>query len=156
MQSSTRKAEMLDQIHATRQALEEALARLDAAQLTQPGVNGEWSVKDMLAHIAWWEEHRTRILRGESNDLSVGGVDLAEDATTDQVNAAVFAANQNRPLSAVRAEFDAAHRDVLTAIEALAEDDLASDDVYDGIAWDTFRHYPEHTAMLTTWAEAAG
>jgi hypothetical protein len=24
--------------------------------MTQPGVAGEWSVKDILAHIAWYED----------------------------------------------------------------------------------------------------
>lgn len=55
MPSSWRKTEILDQIRTTRQQFEEALAQVPAAHLTQPGVNGEWSVKDILAHIAWWE-----------------------------------------------------------------------------------------------------
>jgi len=152
MQTPTRKTEILDQIHATRQPLEEALAQLDATRMTEPGVNGEWSVKDVLAHVAWWEQLRAQSLRTGSDDVYMEGVDL--NASTDQVNAQVFAANHDRPLAGVRADFDAAHRELLSAIEALSDDELASEDTYEAIAWDTFRHYPEHTAMLTDWIEA--
>ncbi|MEO7001207.1 MAG: ClbS/DfsB family four-helix bundle protein [Ktedonobacterales bacterium] len=154
MQQPTRKSEILDQIRATHQLLEALLADLDAARMTQPGVNGEWSVKDMLAHIAWWERHRVRSLRSGSDDSYVEGVDLGVDADTDRVNAEVFAAYHDRSLADVRAEFDAAHSEALATIEAMSDDELALDDVYEAIAWDTFRHYPEHTAMLTAWLEA--
>jgi hypothetical protein len=55
----------------------------------------------------------------------------------------------------VHADFDASYREVLAVIAAMADDALSSDDVYDAISWDTFRHYPQHTAMLTTWLESS-
>lgn len=152
MQPSSRKSEILDQIRTTHQQLEEALARVAPAGMTQPGVNGEWSVKDVLAHIAWWEQHLLRRLHSGHEDLYVEGVDGRE--TTDRANAEVFAANHERPLAEIRAEFDASHRDLLTTVEAMSNEQLADDEVYQAIGGDTFRHYPEHTTMLTAWLEA--
>jgi hypothetical protein len=34
----------------------ESYAGLSDAQLAEPGIMGDWSVKDMLAHVTWWEE----------------------------------------------------------------------------------------------------
>ena len=38
------------------QALQDAYAGLSEAELLQPGVTGTWSVKDIIAHVTWWEE----------------------------------------------------------------------------------------------------
>ncbi len=149
MNTSSRKTEILEQIRTTRQQFEDVLVRVEPARMTEPGVNGEWSVKDVLAHIAWWEQHLLRRLRTGNDDLSVEGEDGR--VTTDRANAEVYALNRERPLVEVRAEYDASYREVLAAIESLSDDELVSDEVYDAIAWDTFRHYPEHTAMLGKW-----
>ncbi len=153
MQPPTRKVEILDQIRATHQPLEALLAQVDPGRMSEPGVNGDWSVKDVLAHLTWWEQHLLRRLRTGRDDLAVEGED--GQSTTDRVNADVFAANRNRPLADVRADFDASYREVLAAIAAMADDALASDDVYEDISWDTFRHYPAHTTMLTAWLESS-
>jgi uncharacterized protein (TIGR03083 family) len=152
MQAHVGKAQIIDQIRRSRQQFEEALARIDSARMTEPGVNGDWSVKDVLAHIAWWEQHLLRRLRSGRDDLYVEGVDGR--SATDRANAEVFAANRERPLAEVRAEFDASYREVLETIEGMSDDELASDEVYEDIGADTFRHYPEHTAMLTAWIES--
>ena len=44
--------DLLDQIRSERGFLEETLARLTHAQMLLPGVVGEWSVMDALAHIS--------------------------------------------------------------------------------------------------------
>ncbi len=151
MNASSRKAEILEQIRTTHHELEDVLARVEPARMTEPGVNGEWSVKDVLAHIAWWEQHLLRRLRTGHDDLDEEGVDGRE--TTDRANAEIFAANRERPLAEVHAEYDASYREVLATIEGMSEDELASDEAYDAIGWDTFRHYPEHTAMLGKWLD---
>jgi hypothetical protein len=47
-------------------------------------------------------------------------------------------------------EYDASHREVVDSIEAMSDDELASEEVYVAIGGNTFRHYPEYAAMLTT------
>lgn len=152
MQPSTQKAAILDRIRATHQPLEALLAQLNPDRMSQPGVNGDWSVKDMLAHITWWEQHLLRRLRTGHDDLDGEAED--DQSATDRVNAAVFAANRDRPLADVRADFDASYSEVLAVIGAMADDALASDEVYEDISWDTLRHYPAHISMLSAWIES--
>lgn len=152
MNRSARKAEIVSQIHATHQPLEALLAGISESDMIQSGVNGEWSVKDMLAHITWWEQHLLRRLRTSHDDLDAEGGDAS--STTDDVNAGIFSANRDRSLTDVRAAFDASYREVLETISALTDDELAPDETYEAIGWDTFRHYPEHTAMLHAWLDS--
>lgn len=152
MGSPSRKLAILNQIRAAHEPLVALLAPLDEARMTESGVNGEWSVKDVLAHVTWWEQHLLRRLRTGHDDLDVAGADPA--TATDRTNAEVFAANRDRPLAGVRADFEASYREVLATIEAMPDDELAPDEVYEAIGWDTFRHYPAHTAMLAAWLAA--
>ena len=152
MHSSSRKTHILEQIRTTRHQFEEALAQVSPERMTQPGVNDEWSVKDMLAHIAWWEQHLLRRLRTGHEDLYVAGEEVRE--TVARVNAEIFTASRERPLAEVRVEYDASFHEVLATIEAMPDNELASEEMDEIIGVDTFQHYPEHTAMLTAWLEA--
>lgn len=151
MHASSRTAKILEQIRTSRQQFVDVLARVEPARMTEPGVNGEWSVKDVLAHIAWWEQHLLRRLRAGHDDLFVEGVNGRE--ATDRANADVYAANRERSLADVRAEYDTSYRELLATIESMPADELASDEMYNVIGSDTFKHYPEHTAMLNTWLD---
>ena len=82
------KTELLDQIRSEQGLLEAALSRLSHAQMLLPGVDGEWSVKDVLAHISTWERWMIRwtnsLLRGERPDTP-------EAWDVDRMNAETFA-----------------------------------------------------------------
>jgi uncharacterized protein (TIGR03083 family) len=140
---------LLERIRQTHRPLEVLVAPLTEAQLTQPGVNGEWTIKDVLAHITWWERHMLRRLRTGQSDVYREGEDPR--TSTDQANAQVFAANRDRPLAAVLADFDATYREVLSALEHRPEDELAREDTFMAIGSDTFTHYPDHTAAIQSW-----
>lgn len=149
MQRSSRKTEILEQISATHLLLEAHLSALSESEMLRPGVNGDWTVKDVLAHVTWWEQHLLRRLRTGVDD--VYGENMSVQDATDQANRTAFLDNRARPLPDVIAEFNASYAEVLGAIEALTEEEVAPAKIYEVIAWDTFRHYPEHTAMLKAW-----
>ena len=157
MSPTNRKAQIRDEIAAAYRPLEAQVAALSEAQMTQPGVMGEWTVKDVLAHVAWWERHLLRTLRAghdELDEMVTEGTDSRQ--VTDRANAEVFATNRDRSLDDVLAEFRAAHAEMLAALASWPEDELARDEVYEAIGWDTFRHYPDHTATIQAWHEGAG
>jgi uncharacterized damage-inducible protein DinB len=149
MSTPSRKAQMIEQVRAAHEPLEAQLAALGESQMMQPGVNGEWSVKDLLAHITWWEEHLLRRLRTGRDDLFFEGVNPR--AATDRANAEVFAANQSRLLADVQAEFHASYQEVLSALESIPEGELASEEMYQVVGSDTFQHYPEHSEAIRAW-----
>ena len=56
------KQQLLKQLEKAWTAIKESYAGLSDAQLTEPGVMGNWSVKDILAHVTTWEEEALKYL----------------------------------------------------------------------------------------------
>jgi uncharacterized damage-inducible protein DinB len=50
------KEEALARLAESRQTLHQAIEGLSEEEMTQPQVEGVWTVKDVLGHIASWEE----------------------------------------------------------------------------------------------------
>ncbi|MCK4820534.1 maleylpyruvate isomerase N-terminal domain-containing protein, partial [bacterium] len=48
-------SQFLERIQGAWQAWNALVGKIDPAQMTQPGVAGLWSVKDIIAHITWHE-----------------------------------------------------------------------------------------------------
>lgn len=55
-------ASAAEQLEATRAELLSLLASLDEAALDQPGMVDGWSIKNVLAHLAAWEEWVVQVL----------------------------------------------------------------------------------------------
>jgi hypothetical protein len=54
------KPYMMEEMAKSRRELEALVESLSDEQLTRPGKDGGWSVKDHLAHLAMWEEASPR------------------------------------------------------------------------------------------------
>jgi DinB family protein len=126
--------------------LEARLASLSDEEAIELGRFGEWSVKDMLAHITFWEQRLIAYVNGAKESLVRPDED--ELVAIDRINAEVLAANRDRPLVEVRAAFDASYQQALALAESLSAEDLADEVLYGLLAGDTFEHYREHIAML--------
>ena len=48
--------ELINDILVERRRLEKNLSKLSGTDMLQQGVVGEWSIKDILAHIIAWEQ----------------------------------------------------------------------------------------------------
>jgi len=72
------KAALLANIQAGYDQLEALLASLSEEQMTNPGVNGSWSVKDNLAHLTAWQNYQAArqegILDGAAPPVSASGL----------------------------------------------------------------------------------
>jgi len=53
----------LQTVRDTRAALDAAVQQVQPEQLQLPGVSGVMSVKDILAHVAWFEREMVGVLR---------------------------------------------------------------------------------------------
>src|SRR5262245_17319751 len=118
-------AELVALIGKTSTELELLVAQLTVAQMNQPGAVGVWSVKDVLAHITFWERHALSIVkaaqRGETPQLDV------EDETESR-NASVVAQYYLTPIGAVLAGWTAARDDLLEQIAGLSAAELNDPD----------------------------
>lgn len=140
-----------------------AFAALSDEQLTAPGAENEWSIKDILAHISFWHRRLAYMLgclaRGEAFErLSQAGEDA--NAAIDRVNTENAAANQDRSLAEVRAEYARSFEQALAAVAQLRDEDLApgsrlsaalGGSLLELVAGDTYGHYAEHLASIRAW-----
>jgi hypothetical protein len=152
-------ADLAALIRETSTRLELLLAQLSVAQINQPGAVGVWSVKDVLAHIAFWECYAADIVR----DALRGEIPvLVADDATERSNASVVAQYYQRPLSAVLADWQAAREDLLDQIENLTDRDLNDPDRFpwsngvtllDHIAGSSYDHEQEHIEQIRAWMQ---
>jgi uncharacterized protein (TIGR03083 family) len=144
-------------IRATSTRMELLLARLSVAEINQPGAVGVWSVKDVLAHIGFWERYAANIIR----DAMRGSTPvLVADDETERNNASVVAQYYQRSLAAVIADWQQAREDLLDAIEDLEDEDLNDPDRFpwsagrsllDRIGDNSFEHEQEHIEQIRAW-----
>jgi hypothetical protein len=145
------KTELLTNIRSGRAQFEAALASLGDDQLLAPNLHGGWSLKDLIAHIGFWEQHTAKkfsaLLRGKNPP--------AETLTLDELNAQVYAQNRHKPLAAVRLEEQAAYEQLWLLAQNAVDDELFNPQRF---AWtqgkpfvewienNTYGHYEEHQA----------
>jgi hypothetical protein len=150
---------MLKQVRAARGALEALLAEFNDAQMTASHSPDGWSVKDVMAHIAFWEDHVLARLkeagRGERPQL-LGGITEEE---VNRINQETLSRSRGRPLDEVKDEFQRAHRELINEIKAIPENEDSpwwalwpdADIPWRLIQSDTCYHYEEHMATLRVW-----
>jgi len=135
-------------------ANDEILARIDAEwhrflpsldgmteeQASQSGVAGYYSVKDLLAHLAWWENQTREVVEsGEDQEFDV-----------ETLNDQIFAEYKDVSFAELKQQMLEGHaRAVETFAQApnLTEDDVESD---------TWEHYQEHGDQIRAWRAANG
>ncbi|HEX7735299.1 MAG TPA: ClbS/DfsB family four-helix bundle protein [Ktedonobacteraceae bacterium] len=154
------KAELLDLMRTGYTAFEALLAPLSAEQLCAPGVNGEWTIKDILVHLTVWQ---TRVSLRMEAAACHEEAQLAPIETEEQMNIfndATFADNRARTLAEVQAEFRAAVQRLDANVAAADESDLfeagrfpwlPGGKLWESIAGNSFGHYEEHVPMITGW-----
>jgi len=148
----------LRELDDARDAFLDALADVDAALVTVPGVMDDWSVRDLVVHLAAWAEHGTGAI-----ELAVAGRGaefVYSTAETDAMNDRILAdARRTSPAEALARE-EAAFAAFRNAVEALdpALLDLRlgnGDSVRAVIVYDGPEHYAEHTGHLRAWFDGS-
>lgn len=150
---------LLEELDAAREDFLAALEEVDADLVTVPGVVGDWSVRDVVVHVAAWADHASRAL-----DLAAEGRGAAFDydtAQTDAMNERILADGRSvSPADALTREDVAftAFRDRLARLDPeLLQLRMGNDDtVEEVIRYDGPDHYAEHTGHLRAWFAADG
>ena len=160
MADPTNKAELLEQMQRGYASFEALLASLSPEQRNVPGVNGEWAIKDILAHLAAWQTRVSVRLEALARHAEDPLERIDTDEQTDKFNDVIFAANRARPLSEVEAEFQAAVERLRVNVEQADEQDLFESGrsawldglpLWQNVAGNTFEHYAEHAPVIEAW-----
>lgn len=156
------KAILLDRIRTGHELFRAFLAELGDEQLTQPGVIGVWSVKDILAHIV---VHEQRMLQWIAERMP-GGMPAAfqpygmPDAELAGLNERIYQENRDREWLDVLQDWETTYAHILAFVEAADEEDLMSgqrfrlqegEPLSAAVAANTFEHYEDHSRDIRAW-----
>ena len=67
------KTTFIETLLARRAAWEALFAEVGEARMLQPGVAGEWSVKDVIAHVMWSEREMVGVMQARARRLRTVG-----------------------------------------------------------------------------------
>jgi hypothetical protein len=118
-----KKAELLDWLQERYQQWEGFLDQIDPRRMDHHGVNGDWSMKDIVAHLTGWNRWLVARFqaagRREPEPPPPWPVHLE---TEDEINAWIYASNRGRSVREVLEETHQVHQQLLTVIEGLPDD----------------------------------
>jgi hypothetical protein len=127
-----KKSELLDWLHEEYRQWEAFLDQIGPARMDQPGVNGDWSMKDIVAHLTGWHPRLIARIqaaqRGEPEPLPPWPAHLQ---TEDEINAWIYESNRGRSVREVLDESQRVFQQYLAVIEGLP-DDVRIDPVHQG------------------------
>jgi hypothetical protein len=125
MPRRTTKTQLLAEIAAERQALLKWISPLSPAQMSQPGILGLWSVKDVLAHLMEWEQmflgwYATG-LKGQTPAMPAEGYNWRQ---LPQLNQRIYEKYARVTLEEVLNQAERSYKQMLKLVQDLPEADL--------------------------------
>ena len=157
MSAAMTRDEFLALMLTARERLWSAFAGLSGEGMTQPGVNGDWSVKDILAHLAFWEEDARQRLELVTDHRAEHIRYYASGEEIDATNAEVYAARRYWMPAEAEQALRLARERLLKALTVLTDEQLQSTpggiSVLGWLAADTFEHDHKHLPQILAWRE---
>ena len=158
------KDEILDALEDNRENLLEALEGLSDAAMLEVGVVGDWSVKDLLAHISAWEAELVKLLWQAHQGQQPTGI-YFKGVPIDEINAVWSEAAKSRPLDRVLDDFISVRKQTILQLQHFSDQDLTDPQRYswakrhplwEWIAENSFDHEAEHAVEIRAWREQRG
>lgn len=149
-----KRSQLINRVDSAWEVFRSSYAGLSDAEMTEPGVTGDWSVKDIIAHVTWWEEealtHLPTILAGEKPprySVKYGGINAFNAQMTEQ--------KKELPLAEVLRWHEDTHRRLLDFVETVPEEHIVRETPFRRrLRLDTYSHYREHTVAIEKWRRA--
>lgn len=157
------KTELLDALEDGRQELVEMLEDLPDEVMLKPGVCGEWSIKDILAHLTQWEGQTVTLLfQAGQSDRKPTTAHFGKE-TVDEVNQRWYETGKDRPLERVWDDWVGVRKQMIRRVTAFSERDLndpqrypwlKGEPLWQLIANNTFEHDDEHADGIREFLES--
>lgn len=147
------RLQFLKKIDSAWKQLNASYEGLPDSDLLASGVTGNWSMKDIIAHVTLWEEealkHAPIVLAGgkpPKYSTTYGGIDAFNAKMTKQ--------RRNLSLDEVLQQRDETHHRLVEFIKTVPEDQIARETKFRRrIRLDTYRHYAKHAEEIQKWRE---
>jgi hypothetical protein len=155
--------EILDALEDERENFLEAIDGLSDEALLEPGVVGDWSIKDLLYHICMWEAELVKLLWQAAQGLPPSTIHFSVDLTqvaVDEINNAWEVEAQTRTYDQVWDDFQSVRKQTIRRLNAFNDKDLNDPERYPWLkgqplwGWiseNSFGHEKEHSAQIKEW-----
>jgi hypothetical protein len=143
--------ELATDLREARADLLSLIDRIRPESLTTPGLVGEWSARELIAHVGYWAGHATEIIhlveQGRAGEIDAG------QPSVDERNATVARIAMQSGLDTVRRREAASVEALLARLESMDPELLSvvlpdGATLAEGIAEDAADHYREHAEDL--------
>jgi hypothetical protein len=165
------KDELFRRLETANKELEELFGALSDEQINRPVGHGNFSPKDLLAHIAAWQQAEANWLRDSLRgrgtvryapgfEISLDTPDAEAEEVRDRFNAYIFAQNKDRPFAEIRQDYRRTYLELMEIIEKMSEVDLNDSERFDwwrgepvwlSIEGNSYAHVREHISQLQAW-----
>jgi hypothetical protein len=147
-------------IRADREVWRDLVAEVGRERMLEPGPMGEWTFKDLAAHLSAWRNARLPVIEaiGRGEPVPPTPWPGTMDSDFDAINDWFHERDRDLPLDAVLDDYDRSFERLATAIEALPES-IAHDP--NGLPWtggdaavdvDFTEHlHEEHLPSVRAW-----
>ncbi len=155
------KTGLIEFVRQERERFGQLVTSLSEAQMSEPNVQGVWSIKDIVAHVVAWEGLMVRWLE-ETARGETPGLPAFDRAAIDALNERMYTQHREEPLAQVLATFDHFAERVMESVQAVPEEDLLTpcrlgwmkdDPLWHLVGANTFWHYPPHANVIRAWLE---
>ncbi len=146
--ASTNVHTLLERIEASWRDLLGALDGIPGERLEESGAIGDWSIKDILGHIAFWDE----VAIDDAERALAGQCEAHDDY--QEMNEAEYRKRLGRSLPEQRSAMHQAHAALVDYLDDIEGLDAAALD--EAIKGDTYEHYEEHANDIRAWRERIG
>ncbi|MBI5035526.1 MAG: ClbS/DfsB family four-helix bundle protein [Chloroflexi bacterium] len=161
------KSKLIEEMETARAEWEKVLDLVGEAQMTLAVLHGNWTVKDTIGHVAYYE----RWLQSWLEAAARGQVTVASHRDVldvDQRNALIWVENKDRTLKEILEESRVVFDRLVQLVKILPEADLLdpyvvaryvtpfwgkAQPLWQCIAGDSYEHYREHTENIQRWLE---
>ncbi|MBN1312110.1 MAG: ClbS/DfsB family four-helix bundle protein [Anaerolineae bacterium] len=135
----------------------DTLTGLTPEQMSQPGVTGVWSVKDILAHLAAWEAEVVKALNQVQNRQAPSMLNIED---IDEWDEEQYHINVERPLEVIRTDLAGVHKMLHHMIEDFDERALIDNRRYPWMEGEplwflvedaVILHKQEHAEEIRAW-----
>ncbi|MCA1581024.1 MAG: DinB family protein [Acidobacteria bacterium] len=145
--------DVLRRLEAGWSEFENSYAGLSEADLLVPGVSGTWSVRDVIAHVSWWEEEALKHLpqireggRPPRYSVRYGGIDA--------FNALMTEGRKHLPLAEILFRHRETHERLIAYVRGAPEDLFTKETRFRRrLRLDAWGHYPLHATAIVRWRD---
>ncbi len=151
-------ARLTDILRTERTQWNALLAQVGPNRMEIPGVEGTWSVKEVVAHLTWYER---AVVDGAAQIMNTGTYTRGADGLgMDERNARIATESRARSVDDVLAEADDVFAQLLKVIAACPDDLLNNaqflglpDDIppWMRVANNSYLHYQQHEQSIRAW-----